>query len=139
MYEQDYLMRQILQFVEALTKARIQEERKLDPLDSARSIEDAFSRATDLDGKAMLSLAPESMASVMDVSSIEPRIVRYLAHGLLLESVYLQQGGEGDLADLRAAQARALSGRFGIELPDDPTDFSALEDAALSQYDQEDR
>lgn len=139
MYEKDYLMRQILQFVEALTKTRIQEERELDPLDSARSIEDAFSRATDLDGPAMLSLAPESMASVLDVSGVEPRIVRYLAHGLLLESVYLQQGGENQLADLRAAQARALSSRYGIDLPDDPADFSALESAALRECGQEGR
>ncbi|WP_124060405.1 hypothetical protein [Gordonibacter sp. Marseille-P4307] len=139
MYEKDYLMRQILQFVEALTKTRIQEERELDPLDSARSIEDAFSRATDLDGPAMLSLAPESMASVLDVSGVEPRIVRYLAHGLLLESVYLQQGGENQLADLRAAQARALASRYGIGLPDDPADFSALESAALRECGQEGR
>lgn len=139
MYEKDYLMRQILQFVEALTKTRIQEERELDPLDSARSIEDAFSRATDLDGPAMLSLAPESMASVLDVSGVEPRIVRHLAHGLLLESVYLQQGGENQLADLRAAQARALASRYGIGLPDDPADFSALESAALRECGQEGR
>jgi len=42
--------------------------------------------------------------------------------------VYLSEAGNDELAGVRAAQARALADDYGFELPDDPTDFDAMEE-----------
>lgn len=135
MFEQDYLMKQFLMFFKALTRSWEQMEEDKDPLAAADTLEDAISAATDMDGTALLTLAPESIASIMQVTGVDPRIVEYLSRSMLLESVYLEQGGDAGLAGVRAAQARAIADAYGFGLPDDPSDFDAitegLEEAAL--------
>ena len=135
MFEQDYLMRQFLMFFKALTRSWEQMHEEEDPQGAADTLEDAISAATDIDGAALLSLAPESIASIMLVTGIDPHVVEYLSRSMLLESVYLDQAGNGDLARIRDAQARAIADAYGFDLPDDPSDFEAitegLEEAAL--------
>ena len=135
MFEQDYLMKQFLMFFKALTRSWEQMEEEKDPLGAADTLENAISAATDMDGTALLTLAPESIASIMQVTGVDPRIVEYLSRSMLLESVYLEQGGDSGLASVRAAQARAIADAYGFGLPDDPSDFEAitagLEEAAL--------
>ena len=135
MFEQDYLMKQFLMFFKALTRSWEQMEEEEDPLGAADTLEDAISAATDMDGTALLTLAPESIASIMQVTGVDPRIVEYLSRSMLLESVYLEQGGDSGLSAVRAAQARAIADAYGFGLPDDPSDFDAitegLEAAAL--------
>ena len=135
MFEQDYLMRQFLLFFKALTRSWEQMHEEEDPLGAAETLEDAISASTDIDGAALLSLAPESIASIMQVTGIDPRIVEYISRSMLLESVYLRQAGNDALAGIRDAQARAIANAYGFGLPDDPSDFEAitegLEEAAL--------
>ena len=135
MLEQDYLMRQFLLFFKGLVRSWEQMEEEEDPLAAADTIEDVISAATDMDGTALLSLAPESIAAIMQVTGIDPRIVEYLSRSMLLESVYLEKGGNIELARVRDAQARAIASSYGFDLPDDPSDFDAitegLEEVAL--------
>ena len=135
MFEQDYLMKQFLMFFKALTRSWEQMEKEEDPQGAADTLEDAISAATDMDGTALLTLAPESIASIMQVTGVDPHIVEYLSRSMLLESVYLEQAGDSDLSAVRAAQARAIADAYGFGLPDDPSDFDAitegLEEAAL--------
>ena len=135
MLEQDYLMRQFLLFFKGLVRSWEQMEEERDPLGAADTLEDTISAATDMDGTALLSLAPESIAAIMQVTGIDPRVVEYLSRCMLLESVYLEQGGNSQLARVRDAQARAIADGYGFILPDDPSDFDAitagLEEAAL--------
>lgn len=126
MFEQDYLMRQLLAFFQALARSWEMKEEDDDPALAAETLENAISSAVDMDGGILLSLAPESIASVMRVSGIDPQVTRYIAHGLLLESVYLSDAGDEALAHVRAGQARAIAREYGFELPDDPSDFEAL-------------
>ena len=79
-----------------------------------------------MDGGVLLSLAPESIAQVMKVSGIDPNVTQFVARSLLLESVYLEEAGNGALAAVRAAQARAIAAEYGFGLPDDPSDFEAI-------------
>ena len=44
----------------------------------------ALGDATDLDGEALLSLAPESLASVLQVSGVDPHLTEYIARSLML-------------------------------------------------------
>ena len=128
-------MRQFLMFFKALTRSWEQMEEEEDAQGAADTLENAISAATDMDGAALLSLAPESIASIMQVTGIDPGVVEYIARSMLLESVYLQKAGNADLAAIRDAQARAIAASYGFGLPEDPSDFKAitegLEEAAL--------
>ena len=136
MFEQDYLMKQLLMFFKALTRSWEQMEEDEDPLAAADTLENAISGATEMDGAALLSLAPESIAQIMQVTGVDPHVVEYIARSMLLESVYLKEAGQEDLAGIRESQAHAIADSYGFGLPDDPSDFNAitegLEDAALS-------
>ena len=132
MIKQDYLMRMILQFFEAMFKTW--EKHKKDPLEAAKDIEDAIATATELDAEALLALAPDSIAQIMKVSHVDETMVPFVGHSLLLEAVYLREAGRADLADLREAQARAIAAEYGFDLPSDPSDFDALRDGIEAQF-----
>ena len=125
MFEQDYLVRLLMQFFEGICRAlrRGQED---DPQGAADILEQAVGQAIDMDGALLLSLSPESMAQVMQVSGIDSNVTQFVARSLLLESVYLQEAGRSQLASVRSAQARSIAAAYGFGLPDDPSDFEAI-------------
>ena len=86
MLEQDYLMRILLQFAEAIRRSWSRAVEDRDPRDAANMLERAVGDATDIDGATLLSLSPESIASVMQVSGVDPRVSEYIARSLLLAS-----------------------------------------------------
>ncbi len=135
MFEQDYLMRQFLMFFKALTRSWEQMEDEEDPQGAADTLEGAITAATEMDGTALLTLAPESIASIMQVTGVDPGVVEYIARSMLLESVYLERASQPDLASVRVAQAHSIADAYGFGLPDDPSDFEAitagLDEAAL--------
>ena len=128
MLEQDYLMKLILQFFRGMVRSWELKEEKDDPELAADMLETAIGTATEMVGAVLLSLSPDSIAQVLRVSGTDPNVVEFVARGLLLESVYLSEAGNDELAGVRAAQARALADDYGFELPDDPTDFDAMEE-----------
>ena len=128
MLEQDYLMKLILQFFRAMVRSWELKEEKDDPDLAADMLESAIGTATEMDGSVLLSLSPDSIAQVLRVSGTDPNVIEFVARGLLLESVYLSEAGNDELASIRAAQARALADDYGFELPDDPSDFDAMEE-----------
>lgn len=136
MFEQDYLVRMLLQFFKALVRSNELRHKQDDPQGAADSLEDAISNAVDMDGAALLSLAPESIAQIMKVSGIDPNVTQFVARSLLLESVYLEDAGQPYLAQTRAQQAKAIAMEYGFDLPDNPSDFDSitegLEEAALA-------
>ena len=79
MLEQDYLMRIFLQFAEIIRRSWTKARKEKDPRAAADMLEDAVGEATDIDGGVLLSLSPESIASVMQVSGTDPRVTEYVA------------------------------------------------------------
>lgn len=128
MLEQDYLMRIILQYAEILRRSWFKAHQERDPKAAADMLEDAVGEATDIDGATLLSLAPESMASVLQVSGTDPRVTEFVVRSLALASVYLREAGDDATARLRLDQARALADAYGLYLPDDPEDLADLLD-----------
>ena len=137
MLEQDYLVRMLLQFFQAMNRAaeRAGNKEHPDPQSAADMLETAIGEATDMDGAALLSLSPDSIAQVMRVTGVDPNVTQFVARSMLLESVYLSDARQTALAAIRAAQARAIAEEYGFDLPEDPSDFDAitegLEAAAL--------
>ena len=130
MLEQDYLMRIFLQFAEILRRSWFKARDEHDPKAAADMLENAVGDAVDIDGATLLSLSPESIASVMQVSGVDPRVSEYIARSQLLASGYLAEAGEGDLSALRAEQARALAEAYDLDLPDTPEELATLLDEA---------
>ena len=72
MFEQDYLMRIIAQLLGAIRRSMERAAGEEDPDGAASALDMALGDATDLDGEALLSLAPESLASVLQVPGVDP-------------------------------------------------------------------
>ena len=128
MLEQDYLVRMLLQFFQAMNRAaeRAGNKEHPDPQSAADMLETAIGEATDMDGAALLSLSPDSIAQVMRVTGVDPNVTQFVARSMLLESVYLSDARQTALAAIRAAQARAIAEEYGFDLPEDPSDFDAI-------------
>ena len=131
MFEQDYLMKLLLAFYQAMFKSlRRVTDVDEDPKEAADTLDEVVGNAVGMDGTSLLSLTPESVACVLQVSGTDPRVTEFIARSLLLSSEYLTQAKQGALASLRVEQARAVADAYGIDLPDDPTDLSDLKEMA---------
>ena len=117
MLHRDYLVEQFLRFAEAIrlswTKAKGD---PADPLDAAEILEATVGSATNIDGATLLLLSPDSIASILQVTDTDPDVIEFLARTLLLESEYLDEGGEHARAQLRRDQAHAIALGYGIPL-----------------------
>ena len=123
MLQRDYLMRLITLFAESIRRSWTLAKVDDDPRAAVDTLEAMIGEATDIDGAILLSLAPESIAGVMQVSAVDPKVTGYIVRSLVLASGYLAEAGEAELAQLRADQARAIADAYGIEAP-------SFEDAA---------
>ena len=85
---------------------------------AAQTLESSITNATDLDGAVLMTLAPESIASVLQVANADPRVVIYVAHSMLLQSYYLEKAGNKEVSALRRKQAHALAHAYKFDLPD---------------------
>ncbi|MBQ9069610.1 MAG: hypothetical protein IJ131_11265 [Eggerthellaceae bacterium] len=128
MFEHDYLMRMIMQLIEAIQRSiNMSKSGADDPAAQAQLLEDAIGSATDMDGGVLLSLSPDSIANILDLSGTDPRVVEYIGRSLYLESAYLAQAGATDLAMVRAEQALALAEHYGFPLDEELGPEAAME------------
>ena len=127
MFEQDYLMKLLLAFYQAMFKSlrRVTDEDE-DPKEAADTLDEVVGNAVGMDGASSRSLTPESVVGALQASDTDPRVTEFIARSLLLSSEYLTQAKQGALASLRVEQARAIADAYGIDLPDDPTRLSDL-------------
>lgn len=128
MMNKDYIVDQFVRFAEAIRIGRGRTSSGDDDATTAVSLLEAqIGETVNIDGSALLSLAPESVASVLQVSDTDPVAVEYIVRSLLLESKLLDQSGSGQAAQLRAKQAYALADAYGISLSDATLDPDELE------------
>lgn len=121
MFEKDYLMKMISDLIQAMVRSMLYATEEENPYMAARSLENAIGAAVDMDAALFLSLSPESMGMMMQISPIDQQGSEYIARSLALASVYNREAGDVELAKLRMEQARVVADSFGIDLDD--TDF----------------
>ena len=131
MLQQDYLMRLFLQFAEGIRRSM--DYGKHDPNEASESLEDAISRALDMDADVMLGLEAESFSSIVHISGTDSRVVEYVVRSLALEAFYLEQAGRTGRSDLR--QACALARAYGVEEPERNKVFTEEELAGMLEED----
>ena len=127
MLQSDYLVRMFTELATAIRESILRARGENDPDGAAVMLEAAFTEATEMDGSMLLTLAPESMVSMMQISGTDPALIGYLSRTLLLESQYLDQVHNGDLSSLRRNQAFALAQAYGVELSDESISPDELE------------
>ncbi len=131
MLERDYLMRLILGYLHTIVSVVRRKDEEKDPEGAADLLEEAIGQATEIDAEVLLSLTPDSMTGILQVSGTDPKVIAFVAQGLLLESHYLMLAMDLARAELREKQARALAAAYGVDLPDDPAQAeSILKEAA---------
>lgn len=136
MFERDYIMKLLADLVQALVRSMTMATREENPYAAARSLETAIGNAVDMDAALFLSLAPESMTSMLLISSLDATAAEYIARSLALASAYNRAAGDTDLADLRMEQAHAVAATYGHTLG--KMDFEAnttIEEATQAMQD----
>jgi hypothetical protein len=118
MLTQDYLVRMLVEFAGAVMRTIQRANDERDPEAAADMLEGAVGEATDLDAGALLSLSPDSIAQIMQVSGVDPAVTEYMARSLALASEYRRQSGNDELAELRLAQAHAIADAYGCDISD---------------------
>ncbi len=134
MLHQDYLVRMFLQLASAIRESILKIKNGGDAQAAAELLDASLINATEIDGSLLLSLAPESMAAMLQLSESDPRLMGYMARTLLLSSHYWQEAGQSQQAHLRAGQAQAVAQAFGFELDDaavEPEELERFFDATL--------
>lgn len=129
MLHQDYLVRMFLQLASAMRESILKAKGDSDAQAAAELLDAALINATEIDGSLLLTLAPESMAAMLQLSESDPRLMGYMARSLLLSSHYWREAGHNEQAALRADQAQAVAQAFGFEL-----DALSLEPEELERF-----
>lgn len=132
MLERDYLMRIIMELGAAIRRSLERAEVERDPGDAARLLEAAVGEATDLDGATLLSLAPDSIAAIMQATGTDPAVTEYVVRSLYLASHYYDAAGDQPMADLRAQQAEAIAAAYGHDVTRDDAAPGAMEGFLLN-------
>lgn len=113
MITEDYLMRMLLAFFQAIMNARSRSVNEKDKLGAAEMLENAVGEASEIDTATLLSMSPESISSILQVTGCDPFVTEFMAHSLMQAATYRREGGDSQTADLREAQARAIADAYG--------------------------
>lgn len=132
MFERDYLVKMLTDLAKAIVRSLNSAKKEKDYNAAAESLDLAISEATDLDGSVLMTLSPESIASVLQVANTDPRVVVYVANSMYLQAQYLKKCKNPQMAELREQQAYALANAYKFEISDcidnlDSEDFNEEE------------
>lgn len=132
MFERDYLMKMLADFVQAIVRSMDTAAKERNPYAAARSLETAIGNAVDMDASIFLALSPESMPGMLAISNIDEAGTEYLVRSLALASVYNREAGADELADFRMQQAKAVAEAYGHDISDMEFDSTTTIEAAVS-------
>jgi len=125
-FENDYLMRIILQFVAALQRAL--RESGVRPEAKAADLEQLVGEAVNIDARLLFSLAPESIVSMLQLGDFDEGLAGYVLRSIYLEADLLDEAGMPERANLRRAQADAIAQAYGYDISPADVTPEALEE-----------
>ena len=126
MFENDYLMRIILQFVAALKRAL--RHQNIRPEDKAADLEQLIGEAVNIDARLLFSLAPESLVSMLQIGDFDEGLGGYILRSMYLEADLLEEAGLYERANLRRSQADAIVKAYGFDITAEDATSEALEE-----------
>lgn len=116
MLQRDYVLELIGQFTEVVKRAL--KRAQAGDLVGCEEVERQIGEILDLDYSTALSLAPDSLVTMMVISGMGDSVASYVCFALARLAEVYEKNGDEDLSMLRAAQAKAVAESFGCD-PDD--------------------
>lgn len=123
MLHEDYLMRQLLAFFQALVNSKANVLSKKDMIAEAENLENLVGETSGLGAEMLLKLTPDSIATILRSTGCDPQVTEFMAHSLLQVSKYRSAGGDKKLGEIREKQARAIAKEYGFDLDVDLDEF----------------
>jgi len=124
-FENDYLMRIILQFVAAMQRAM--RETRSNPEAQANDLEALVGNAVNMDSRLLFSLTPESLVSMLQIGDFDAKLGGYVLRSIYLEAELLDEAGQPETANLRREQADAIAKAYGFDVTIADIEPEALE------------
>ena len=126
MLHRDYLLEVIEQFVSTVSQALARALLERD-LDAAVEVEEAIAELVQLDPETAMSLAPESLVIMMQLSGTGDAVAGYAAYALNRLGDAYERMGDAELASMRRDQALAVADAFGADINEIPEELRDLE------------
>lgn len=95
-------------------------------------VEQQIGELLELDYQTALSLAPDSLVTMMVLSGMGDSVASYVCYALERLARVYDARGEGDLAGLRRLQARAVAESFDCDPADVPSELAGVEGELFS-------
>lgn len=138
MITEDYLMRMLLAFFQAIMNARSRAVNDKDKLGAAEMLENAVGEASELDTGTLLSMSPESIANILSVTGCDANVTEFMARSLMQAAEYRREAGDVETANLREDQARAIASAYGHDLTISIDEFMQnFEDENINECEKE--
>lgn len=115
-YENDWIMRQIELMGGLIRKALERLRLGAGDEEPLELTEEAIGLSVDMDPRLFVRLSPQSMASFLEISNTDPRIVERLAEALEAQAEILESEGELLEAGVRREQAEGVRRAFDHDL-----------------------
>lgn len=126
MLHRDYLLEVIEQFVNGISQSLVRVFVHRD-LDAAQDVEEAVAELVQLDPETAMSLAPESLVTMMMLSGTGDAVAGYAAYALNRLGEAYDRAGEIELGEARKAQAQAIADSFNADLDEIPQELRELD------------
>lgn len=126
MLHRDYLLEVIEQFVSTVSRALAHVLLHRD-LDSALEVEEAVAELMQLDPDTAMSLSPESLVVMMQLSGTGDAVAGYAAYALNRLGDGYERMGDAGTAAMRRDQAAAIADAFGANIDEVPEELRDLE------------
>lgn len=126
MLHRDYLLEVIEQFVSTVSQALARALLERD-LDAAVEVEEAIAELVQLDPETAMSLAPESLVIMMQLSGTGDAVAGYAAYALNRLGDAYERMGDAELATMRHDQAQAVADAFGADINEIPEELRDVE------------
>lgn len=130
MLHRDYIQEMVGDFVGGVSEAL---RRALGgDADGCVDVEQQIGELLELDYQTALSLAPDSLVTMMVLSGMGDSVASYVCYALERLARVYDARGEGDLAGLRRLQARAVAESFDCDPADVPSELAGVEGELFS-------
>lgn len=126
MLQRDYLLELVRRFGDGLREHLVPAVLDADG-DSIRAVEDGVGALIDLDGASALSLAPESLVTMMELSGVADSVAAHASYALERLADAYERAGDKGTARVRREQARAVAEAFAVEPGQVPDQYTELE------------
>lgn len=127
MLQHDYILELVQEFARTVSAALARARQLHDP-SAVSEVEGAIGSLVELDADTAMSLAPQSLVTMMTLAGTGDAVAGYVSYALEQLAGVMEEMGENDLAELRHEQADAVAEAFCVSKDEIPEELRATMD-----------